>query len=230
MKLFTCTTLITLLFATTAGAEPIHFAFNVAGYVPAESASGYAVNAAPGLTFTFETNKTLTWDQPDGFGVTGPGSYSYDEVEGDDQLVLRFSEAVHLLGFDVTDFFLEQEPNRTALCPGLGCYAEWGIYQLEYADGNRSLFNIFGAPVGNHRETNGALDVVLDHLDVVSILFMAPGEIFGNVPAGFRELHEFSLAGVTLDLPVSNVPEPTTVVLLATGLLALYPRRKELRW
>jgi hypothetical protein len=227
------TALALLALAGPAAAAPVQVDFNVAGYGPAPGTvqAHTRHEAAVGADFTFAALDqslapagTLWWDAgsddgfKDGFGVVGSG-YSNDEVEGGERLALRFSRPVDLLGFGLTDLFTEAEPGRPP-CPGPGCYSEWGAAMYEYADGTRSLWQAFSAPTSNTRTGNGVLDVAVNQQGVVGIVFAAPGEVFGNVPRGFRELHEFSLARVVVDdgQPPA-VPEPGSLALLGTGLV-----------
>jgi hypothetical protein len=234
-RVLMATAAVALLGSVPAHGAPVQVNFNVAGYGPTGAVQEYVRHeASVGATLTFQAlnqslapSGTLWWDADDGggfadgFGVIGSG-YSNDEIEGDERLALRFSSAVNLLGFTVTDLFTEAEPARPP-CPGAGCYSEWGAAMYEYADGTTSLWQVFTAPASNIRTTNGLLDVAVNQVGVVGIIFAAPGEIFGNVPAGFRELHEFSLAGIRVDdgQPPPAVPEPGTLLLLGMGLVAL---------
>jgi hypothetical protein len=227
--------MVALMLAASAAAEPVKIEFNVAGYGPPSGAAAMYSRTdsttGVGLSFTASSAAaaSIWWDPLDGFGVigSGPNSYSNDEIEGDDRLTLRFDRPVHLLGWGVTDFFNEQEPNG-ANCPTVACYREWGAAQLEYSDGSRSLFQVFEAPEDNNRSTNGAFEVGHNAIDVVAIVFAAPGELFGMSPAGFRMLMEYAVASVTIDhQPPTTVPEPGTLGLMALGLAAVMRCRKE---
>jgi PEP-CTERM motif len=245
------TTCFTLMLATglpiAAMAAPMQVDFNVAGFAGPTSGtmSTFTKHHVGGVDLTFDAFEdggsgqaalfgapSLYWDandglgHGDGFGVMGSG-YSGDEIEGNERLRLTFSKAVHLLGFNLTDFFDEREPNDLDCQNGTpNCYVERGAYMLLFGDGTTSDWNWFSASLGAVRTGNGVFDVALDFEDVVGLMFRAPGEVDGAFSVPFQELHEFSLAGVRFDDPPSTVPEPASCGLVALGLSAIAVRRR----
>jgi hypothetical protein len=170
-----------------------------------------------GIGVSVEASAGSLWnDAVDGFGIMDSGSYEADEIEGDEQLVLRFAEAVTVTGFSLTDLFVEHALSRGTACPLPGCYAEFGAAMFHYQDGTHSLWSIFqGVQVFG---TNGVLDVAVHQSNVIAMTFMAPGVIAGD----FLQDHEFSLASVT----VQAIPEPATWLLIVTGISAIVARRR----
>jgi hypothetical protein len=120
-------------------------------------------------------------------GGNNPTTYSGDEIEGDERLALRFSQAVNLLGFNLTDFFYESEPN-TVDCTGAitECYIERGYFQVEFGDGTLSSWLQFDAFSTSTRSTNGIFDIAMDFDNVVGLLFRAPGETPNAFGPGFK--------------------------------------------
>jgi hypothetical protein len=229
-----------------AVAAPVQVDFNVAGFGPAPNASHtFTKNDVVGdIDFTFQSlnasgqsDFNLYWDandglgNADGFGVMGGNNattYAEDEIEGDERLALRFSRAVNLLGFNLTDFFNEQEPNFQ-LCTAAftGCFHERGYFQVEFAGGGTSSWLEFSAFTSSTRNTNGTFDIAMNFQNVVGLLFRAPGatpDVFAGT--GFDQLEEFSLAGVRIDAPPVPAPEPGTMALLGLGLSGLAASRR----
>ena len=128
-------------------------------------------------------------------------SYSHDEIEGDEILRLSFSTPLNLLGFNVTDFFHEREGGdfgailRDAILPGLDCYLESGSYSI---NGGASWVPFLAEPGQFRFNSNGVQDVVVNALNVSSVLFRAPGRS-GTIARGDFRLEDYSLAGIRVD-------------------------------
>jgi hypothetical protein len=239
---------LAILGATQAAAmaAPVQVDFNVAGFGPTPGVTDTFTknNVVGDVNFTFQSlnasgqsDFNLYWDAndgnglgyADGFGVMGGNNattYSGDEIEGDERLALRFSQAVNLLGFNLTDFFYESEPN-TANCTAAitECYIERGYFQVEFGDGTTSSWLQFNAFTSSNRTTNGIFDIAMDFDNVTGLLFRAPGETANAFGPGFKKLEDFSLAGVRIDT-ATPVPEPGTMALLGLGLSGLVASRR----
>ena len=155
------------------------------------------------LTFTPypQPDAKLYWDSTDGFGVRY--AYEKDEIEFDEILTISFGGGVDLNQVMITDLFNEGED------PG---YLETGYYWL---NGDTATTYSFLALVDQVKGTNGELTLDI-YAYVDSISFAAPGYV-GN------EDHEFSVGGI-----YTSVPEPSTLLLLGTGLLVGAAFRKRL--
>ncbi len=159
------------------------------------------------ITFTaYDSGGPLNfyWDDNDGYrdGI-GIQTGEQDEVEYPEIMKLSFSETI-LFGYAfLTDLFYESG------------YQEEGYY---WFDGSSEVhfYADLDQPTGTHGEKTLYIDQYVDH-----IYFSALGDVWNG---GTEEDHEYSVGGIY----ITKVPEPSTLLLLSTGLLAGAAFRKRL--
>jgi hypothetical protein len=147
-----------------------------------------------------------------------------DEIEGPERLRLDFSKALHLLTFNVTDFFNEKEPSTDDCMPGdPACYLERGSFMLLFGDGTSSGWNFFQALATSLRSTNGVQDIAVNMDNVVGMIFSAPGI---TTEGGMTKYEELSVAGIKFNDSATPVPEPATMFLVGAGIAGILAKRR----
>ena len=236
--------------ATTIDFNTPGFAGPVSGTVQTFTKSGVSLGGGATVDLTFDAlslsggltpSRFLYWDADDGnglgyadgFGIareagTLPSndSYSNDEIEGDEILRLSFSNPLNLLGFNVTDFFEEREggdfgaPLESCNTPDPNnstCYVEGGSYSI---NGGIELggFLCRAWPVSHQQQRSAGRR--RKRANVSSILFRAPGRSGTIANKDFR-LEDYSLAGIRVESSSTVPDQPSSLMLMGSGLLAV---------
>ena len=170
-----------------------------------EAADGFASYTIGDITVEADPGSANLWhDDKDGMGIRY--NYEDDEIEKDERLKVSFASQIKLDAINVSDLFRESRSGNW--------YNEIGYYSLN----NGGSWIQFTAPNANLPDpaTNGEFSIAIGGIDTNSIWFKAPGYVYTN---GYRQDHEFALQ--SLEISHSQVPEPSTLLLLGSGLIGM---------
>jgi hypothetical protein len=139
----------------------------------------------------------LDWGDDYGFGING-GSQS-DEIDTTEELLVTFSEGVLLVGMSISKLYPEG--------------FLWLRDEIGYYSFNGGGLVQFGA-----ENWNGSLYLPGPDTLVTSIAFFAtPGD----------DRNEFSVSGLMFCRTCADVPEPASMMLFGTGLIAFARLRRK---
>jgi hypothetical protein len=152
----------------------------------------------------------LTWSNVDGFGVDSKGDREQDEINNEERLAIEFANPFLVTGLLITNLFDHET------IPGSLPFDEQGQFRI---NGTGNWFTFTASHASNNPNGELTLDFGLGLANVSLIEFRAvtgqPGD-----PLGRR--NDFSVATVTAT--ASPVPEPTSMLLLGSGLVGLAAR------
>lgn len=170
-------------------------------------------------------DQMITWNSSEGFS-TGDGlGIGDDEVKTDLQaLTIDFREVVQVESIELLDLFYEKDNSKSkALRDGEG-YTEIGHLAISGGETVSFIADVFTSAEGD------AYDYGYKHVEVSSTVWTTSvtassqqQKVFGNDISSIEEVsfggdNDYALAKLT----VNRVPEPGSLSLMATGLIALF--------
>ena len=201
-KLFSLIALAALFVVAQASATTVDFRNSFYSSFEGNT-SGSFVAGGVGITvqafsnFSIPTTGKIDWDDDYGFGIKG-GTQS-DEIDTCEELLITFSQSVSLSSLTLYNL---NYPDSVLFRQEIGYYSLNGGPVVQFS---AQLFN------------GGRLYLPIPETLVTSIAFYA-------TPSDSR--NEFSVGGLSFCKDCTDVPEPASMMLLGTGLIAFARLRR----